>query len=89
MLFRSLRDEFDLPEETSGVVVLDVAPGGPAAAEDVRPGDVIVDVDQDPVGTPPEMAAVVDSAREDGRPSVLLLVSRQGDHRFVVLRFQT
>ena len=84
-----LRDEFDLAEETSGVVVLDVAPGGPAAAEELRPGDVIVDVDQDPVQTPPEMAAVVESAREDGRPSVLLLVSRQGDHRFVVLRFQT
>ncbi len=84
-----LRSEFDLDAETQGVVVLDVAPQSPAAEEDIRPGDVIVDVDQDPVNSPPEMAAVVESARDEGRPSVLLLLSRQGDHRFVVLRFET
>ncbi len=85
----ALRDEFDLAAETAGVVVIDVAPQGPAADEEVRPGDVVVDVDQDPVSSPAEMAAVVDAARDEGRPSVLLLISRQGDHRFVVLRFQT
>jgi len=84
-----LRDEFDLPAETAGVVVVDVAPEGPAAAEELRPGDVIVDVDQDPVTSPAEMAAVVDAARDEGQPSVLLLISRQGDHRFVVLPFET
>jgi len=84
-----LRAEFDLPADTTGVVVLDVAPQSPAAAEEIRAGDVIVDVDQDPVTSPPEMAAVVEKAREDGRPSVLLLLSRKGDHRFVVLRLET
>jgi serine protease Do len=84
-----LRERFDLAPETTGVVVLDVTPDGPAAAEDIRPGDVIVDVDQDPITSPPEMAAVVQEARDEGRPSVLLLISRQGDHRFVVLRFET
>jgi serine protease Do len=85
----ALRDEFDLAADTSGVVVVDVAPEGPAAAEELSPGDVIVDVDQDPVSSPADMATAVEAARDEGRPSVLLLISRQGDHRFVVLRFET
>jgi serine protease Do len=84
-----LRERFDLAAEAAGVVVLEVAPDGPAAAEEIRAGDVIVDVDQDPVNSPPEMAAAVEAAREEGRPSVLLLVSSRGDHRFVVLRLPT
>ncbi len=84
-----LRDEFDLAADVEGVVVIDVEPGGPAATENLQAGDVIVDVDQDPVTSAPEMATVVQEAREEGRPSVLLLISRQGDHRFVVLRFRT
>ena len=84
-----LRERFDLAAEAAGVVVLEVAPDGPAAGEEIRPGDVIVDVDQDAVNSPPEMAAAVEAAREEGRPSVLLLVSSQGDHRFVVLRLRT
>ena len=84
-----LRERFDLAAEAAGVVVLEVAPDGPAAGEEIRAGDVIVDVDQDPVNSPPEMAAAVETAREESRPSVLLLVSSQGDHRFVVLRLRT
>ncbi|MFP4269401.1 MAG: DegQ family serine endoprotease [Alphaproteobacteria bacterium] len=84
-----LRAEFGLAGDAEGVVVLDVAPEGPAAEQEIRRGDVIVDVDQDPVTAPAEMAAVVEKAREEGRPSVLLLLSRQGDHRFVVLRLET
>jgi serine protease Do len=84
-----LRERFGIAADTTGVVVLDVVPDGPAATEDIRPGDVVVDVDQDPINSPPEMAAVVEQAREAGRSSVLLLVSRQGDHRFVVLGFES
>ena len=82
-----MRGEFDIAADSQGVVIVDVEPGSAAADEGLRAGDVVVDVDQDPVSSPPEMAQAVDAARQDGRPSVLLLISRQGDHRFVVLRF--
>ena len=44
-----LRDRFELAADAQGVVVVDVAAGGPAAARDLQPGDVVVDVDQNPV----------------------------------------
>ena len=82
-----LRETLEVPAESEGLVIIEVAPGGPAAAEELRPGDVVVDVDQNAVVSPPEMVAAINQAQSEGRPSILLLVDRQGDHRFVVLRF--
>jgi serine protease Do len=80
-----LRETFELSAESRGVVIVDVADNGPAAQRDLRPGDVVVDVDQNPVSSPPEMAAAVSQAQSEGRGSVLLLVDRAGDHSFVVV----
>ena len=37
--------------------------------------------------SPPEVVAKVDQARQEDKKSVLLLIDRQGDLRFVALRF--
>ncbi len=82
-----LRETFELSAESAGVVIVDVAEEGPAARQNLRAGDIVVDVDQNPVGSPPEMAAAVNQAQSEGHPSVLLLIDRQGNHSFVVLQF--
>jgi serine protease Do len=81
-----LRDKFDIPKTTKGVVVTKVNDGGIAAEKSIRPGDVIVDINQNEIRTPEDFATRVKEARDSKRKSVLLLIDRQGDLRFVALR---
>ncbi|MBB4287494.1 serine protease Do [Roseospira goensis] len=81
-----LASEFDLPEDTGGVVITDVNADSDAAAKGLRPGHVIVEVNQEPVGTPAEVRAALDAARDSGRSSVLLLVQRNGSMSFLALK---
>jgi serine protease Do len=82
-----LRTRFELAEDVQGVVILEVAEGGAASKESLRPGDIIVEVGQEEVNSPPEVAAKVGQAQQEDKKSVLLLIDRQGDLRFVALRF--
>ena len=82
-----LRTRYELTEGVKGVVIVEVKDGGPAGAESLRAGDVIVEVGQEEVTSPPEVAAKVSQAEQDNKKSVLLLVDSQGDLRFVALRF--
>jgi len=79
------RQAFQVPNGVEGVVVADVAPDGPAAERGLRPGDVIVQVAQEKVSDPAEVAKLVDEAAEAGSKSVSLLVNRQGDVSFVAV----
>ena len=82
-----LRQKFDIDQNASaGVVVTEVDQNGPAAEKGVKPGDIIVEVGQEEVKTPADIKAKVDKARQAGRRSVLLLVDRQGEMRFIALR---
>jgi serine protease Do len=82
-----LRTRFELGADVKGVVIVEVNEGSPAGAESLRPGDVIVEVGQEEVNSPPEVQAKVNQAQEESKKSVLLLIDRQGDLRFVALRF--
>jgi serine protease Do len=82
-----LRQKFDLDQNASqGVVVTEVDQNGPAAEKGVRPGDIIVEVGQEEVKSAADIRAKVEKARQAGRKSVLLLVDRQGEMRFIALR---
>jgi len=81
-----LRERFSLAEDSAGVVVVDVAPDSAASDKGMRAGDVIVEVAQEEVKTPAQITAKIDDAKKAGRKSVLLLVDRQGDLRFVALK---
>jgi serine protease Do len=81
-----LKEKYSLNEETRGVVVVDVAKDSPAAAKGLRPGDMIMEAAQEEVRNPGEVSGRVDEAKKSGRKSILLLVERQGDLRFVALR---
>jgi len=82
-----MRERFELPGEAKGVVITEVSEGSTAGEENLRPGDVIVEVGQEEVNSPPEVAAKVNDAIDNDKKSVLLLIDRGGDLRFVALRF--
>jgi serine protease Do len=84
-LSADLRQQFEIGPDIKGVVVVEVQAGSAAAEKGVRPGDVIVEVSQQEVANPADIAARIQKAREEGKRSVLLLVDRQGDLRFVAL----
>jgi serine protease Do len=59
-----------------GVVVTDVADGGPAQRAGVRRGDVILEVNRQPVRKPEEIGAIVGKMKEG---QIALLRVRRGD----------
>jgi serine protease Do len=81
-----LKDKFSLGDDAKGVVVIDVAKDSSAADKGFHPGDVIMEAAQEEVKTPGDLAAKINEAKKAGRKSILLLVQRQGDLRFVALR---
>ena len=81
-----LKEKYSLADDSKGVVVVEVAKDSPAAAKGVRPGDMIMEAAQEEVSNPGEISSRIDEAKRSGRKSILLLVERQGDLRFVALR---
>ena len=82
-----LRTRYGLEPDARGVVVTSVDPNGPAAEQGVRVGDRIVEVAQEPVSTPSQLAAKTKAAKAAGRKAVLLLVEGEGGMRFVAIKF--
>jgi serine protease Do len=70
-----------LPAGTVGVVITNLDPSSPAAQEGLQPGDVIQDVDHQPVRNVQQFDAL--AAKATGE--VLLRIVRQGSGFFVVL----
>lgn len=87
-LTTATREEYGIAKEVSGVLIAEVADDGKAAEKGIRPGDVIVEVGQEPVTTPSEVEERVRKAREGGRKSVLFLIQTKDDLRFVPLSIQ-
>ena len=86
-LDREARERLELDKDLKGALVTDVESTGPAAKKGIQVGDVIVEVAQEAVDSPEAAKSKIDAAQKDGRSSVLLLVNRGGDVRFVAVRF--
>lgn len=84
----AVREEFGLSEETEGVVVTKVDPSSDAAEKQLRPGNVIVEVNQEKVSSPDDIAKQIDAVKGEGKKSVLMLVNQNGSLRFVVVKFK-
>jgi Do/DeqQ family serine protease len=74
---------YRLPKDTHGVVVESVSPDGRAADAGIQAGDVIQEVNRQPVQGVDDLRAAVKKASE--RP-LLLLVNRQGNDFFITVR---
>jgi serine protease Do len=81
-----VKERFKIEKDVKGVVVTNVADNGPAAEKGIRPGDVIVEVSQQEVSKPADVAAKIQEAKKAGKKSLLMLVEGQGGMRFVAVR---
>ena len=68
-----------------GLVVTNVDEMSDAFEKGLRNGDVIAEAGQEKVASIADLKARIDDARDGGRKSLLLLVRRDGDPRFVAL----
>lgn len=82
-LDQGAREHFGLDEGTRGVVVTQVEPAGAAAQKGIQPGDVIVSVGNDRVSTPADVVDGVREAKAKEHETVLLLVERDGQDRYI------
>ena len=84
----SLRDRFEIGDDVKGVVITEVNDDSAAAEKGIQAGDIIVEVAQEEVSSPDQILEKVKEARDSNRKSVLLLVQRSDDLRFVALRLE-
>ena len=80
-----LRQQFEIKPELKGVVVTEVQGNSTASEKGMRPGDVIIEVGQEEVRKPEDVTTKIQKAKEQGKKSILLLVDRHGDLRFVAI----
>lgn len=84
-----IRDKFKIGADQKGVVVTDVSPDGTAAGRGLKPGDVIVEVQQEPVTSPADVQERMDRYRKQNRKTVLMLVQSSDGLRWVPVPLTT
>lgn len=84
-----IRERYKLADDVQGVLVLNVSDDSAAGEKGIRPGDLIVEVSQEEVETPDQVADKVAVAKKAGKKSILLLVKGQGGLRFVAVKLPT
>jgi serine protease Do len=81
-----MKEKFSLGDDAKGVVVVDVSKDGAGAEKGLKAGDVIMEAAQEEIKSAGQISSKVEDAKKSGRKSILLLVERQGDLRFVAVR---
>jgi serine protease Do len=84
-----LRSKFNIGADQKGVAVTDVANNGVAAQRGLKPGDVVVEVQQETVNTPADVLDRVERFRKQGRKTVLMLIQSSDGLRWVPLPLAT
>jgi serine protease Do len=77
--------QLGLRDNVTGLVITDVQQDSMAWQRGLRAGDVITEAGQMPVLRLRDLDARIEEAKEAGRKSVLLLIRRAGEPRFVAL----
>lgn len=81
-------EQFNLGDLSVGVVITDVDSSSEAYEKGLRAGDVITEVGQQEVVNPEDVVDRIELAIEGGRTSILMLVNRDGDKRFVAISLE-
>lgn len=80
-----LIQELNLPAGQTGLVIKDIDETSAAFDKGLRQGDLIVEAGQQPVAGIDDLQAQVKASKDAGRKSLLILVRRGGEPRFVAL----
>ncbi len=84
----TLREDMGLEADAEGLVVTNVDESSEAFSKGLRAGDVITEAGQQKVTSIDDLETRIDEANEAGRKSLLLLVRRGGEPRFVALSLE-
>ena len=80
------RKRYDIKDSVKGVVITQVSPNSPAADKGIKEGDVVVEINQEPVAAPADVTAKTKALKDAGKKTALFLVANQaGEVRFVAL----
>ncbi len=82
----AMRAKFKIAANVKGVLITDVTPDLPAADRNLRPGDVIVQVQGQAVNTPDDVGTKLAADARAGRKVDTLLISSGGSVAYVALR---
>jgi serine protease Do len=80
-----MRKRAGVPKDVKGVVVAAVADDSPLAEIGIQPGDVIQQINQQPVTTPQQAEAKLKEAQAEKSKNLLLLVNRHGTNQYLAL----
>jgi len=85
-LSEELRKRFNIKSSVTGVVITAVESGSAAADKGLKPGQVVVQVGQEPVASPADVQKQIAALRTAKKKSALFLVSDgQGQQEFVTV----
>jgi len=80
-----LRTKYGIAADVKGAIVDEVDPKSPAA-DSIKVGDVIVQVANEPVSDPRDVAARIDTVKKTSRKNAMLEVEDgKGSHRFITV----
>jgi serine protease Do len=83
----ALRQRFGITASVAnGVVITQVENASDAVMKGLRPGDVIMEINQRTIKTVADFNGALDTAKTDKKNSVLLLVNSEGNLRFVAVK---
>ncbi len=83
-----MRTEMELSDSTEGLVVTNVDETSKAFEKGLRSGDVLTEAGQQKLRSIDDLEDRIQEAKDAGRKSLLLLVRRAGEPRFVALNIQ-
>jgi len=85
----NMRRRYNLDDNIDGVVILRTAPGSPAYFAGMRPGTVILRVNQHQVSSPSDVVTQINKARDEKRERILLLVNARGNTVHIPLKLMS
>ena len=82
----ALRSQFGVVQNAKGLLITAIEPRSQAAQKGLFEGDVIEEVNQGKVEEPADLQKAIKKAKKAGRSSILMLINRDGDSRFIAIK---